>query len=55
MDLEAEKAKRDARIKAKEEIIRNELSSTDDTPVPEDINAEEENDNKEVEEKKKEK
>ena len=35
MDLEAEKAKRDARIQAKKEIIRNELGATADEPVAE--------------------
>jgi len=33
MDLTAEKAKRDARIKAKEEKIKNELGVTSETPA----------------------
>ncbi len=33
MDLVAEKAKREARIKAKEERIKNELGSTSPAPV----------------------
>jgi hypothetical protein len=35
MDLAAEKAKRDARIKAKEERIKNELGMTQSEPVEE--------------------
>jgi hypothetical protein len=35
MDLEAEKAKRDARIQAKKEIIRNELGATSEEPAVE--------------------
>jgi hypothetical protein len=34
LDLVAEKAKRDARIKAKEERINNELGLTTDTSTP---------------------
>lgn len=35
MDLASEKAKREARIKAKEERIRNELGRTAESPAPE--------------------
>lgn len=34
MDLTAEKTKRDARIKAKEERIKNELGTASETPKP---------------------
>lgn len=34
MDLTSEKAKRDARLKAKQEKIKNELGVSNDTPAP---------------------
>ena len=63
MDLEAEKAKRDARIQAKKEIIRNELSQaagepeapeTTEESVPEEVKEEKETESTETEEKKEE-